>query len=643
MFGKLFIKEWKEKAPLFFFGLGILVLFLLAHLGLSGKRDLLEWLTYAVLLLFFPFMALILGSGGFETEFRNGAWAYLFSRPVNKTVIWLTKYASLLSMLAALWLAFLAMWYVFPKFSDLTGARVLLGFSVENGFPLWSLVQSGLFLTIAFSLSILYEKQFNILFLSLILGLGFTVAVWLALNSKVGGNLIWTAPSTAITTFLVSQILIALAFAAASLLTLVKSDFSQFRKKTLSFLQRAVPLVVLALVGTVAWALFSPLPGEHYLSFLASSGGEPYYITQQGVFKYSATKNRVQWLAKSKLVNFFLGSAASGKIAYTAFNIRSKNDVVEELWVVNSDGTSRRRVIGRGSGKSEWPSGMPIFDLMISPGGTKIMIFSQNAAKRRPGERSPFWIVNMDGTGLENLPVDPALVGVSPERFWLHFAAWAHDGDGVLMFQRSVIKPDTFRLWLYDLKSRAAKIFLENAVPVSPVSPRGDVLAVKYQARPGQPWRLALLDLKTLEKTEVPGGEDKVYSQTYWDPAGDHLAFFVRKVQEKGPDAYVLSLYSLTAKRIVAEKVMTDSEATARLYSPAWTADGARLLVLDRAANGLRVLGPDLNEEKRIAFPESLRVPVGLHIVGANALVEDDQTDTLWRLDLKTGSWKKIF
>jgi len=348
MFGALFIKEWKQKALTFFFGLGILVLFLLTHLALPGKKDLLEWLTYALLLLFFPFIALILGSSGFESEFRNGAWTYLFSRPVNRAVIWLAKYASLLSMLAALWLVFLAMWSVFPRFSELAGARVLLGFSIESGFPVWSLIQSVFLLTVSFSLAVLHEKPFNILFLSLITGLGLTVAVWLALNSRVGGNLALTAPGQAVATFLVSQILIALAFARASILTLMKSDFSQVLKKTLSFLQWAVPLVVLALAGTAAWAVLVPGPGERYLFSVGSSGGEPYYITERGVFKYSATKSRVQWLAKSKQINFFLGSVSGGKIAYTTLDIRSKADVAEELWVANSDGTGRKRVLGRG-------------------------------------------------------------------------------------------------------------------------------------------------------------------------------------------------------------------------------------------------------------------------------------------------------
>jgi ABC-type transport system involved in multi-copper enzyme maturation permease subunit len=649
MFGALFIKEWKEKALIFFFGLGILVLFLLAHFGFSEKRDLLEGLTYALLLLFFPFMALILGSGGFETEYRNGSWAYLFSRPVSKTTIWLAKYASILSLLAALWLAFLGMCFIFPWLSELAGGtRVLLGFRIETGFPFWSLLQSVFLLTVAFSLSILHEKQFNILFLSLIAGLGLTAAVWLALNSWVGAHLAWTVPTKGISTFLVCQILIALAFAGASILTFAKSDFSQVRGKTLSFARWAIPLLVLALIGTAAWAVLVPGPREQYLYSVGSSDGEPFYITPQGVFKYSAAANRIQWLVKVKRINFFLGRAASGKFAYITFDIRSKTDITEELWVVNSDGKGRKRVLGRGPRENEWPPERPINDLMISPDGTKVLILAQSGANR-PGaravasEKSPLWIVKLDGTGLENLPADPALVGTSPDRYWIHFEAWALDGERFLIFQRVFAKPNVFRLWLYDLKSRSARIVFENALAAPPVSPRGDCLAIKYQKNPDKPWTLALLDLRTMEITDVAGGEDKVFSQAFWDQKGDRMAYFVRRAQASGPDVYVLSVYSRAEKKTVAETVMTSHEESALLYSPAWTADGTRLLIIDRSGNCLKVLGPDLSEVKRIALPALIRVPVGLQVVGDQALVEDDQADALWRLDLGKGSWKKIF
>ena len=651
MFTALYFKEWREKALLFSFELGILILLLLAQPIFHQKRDIREWTAYAVLLLFFPFAALLLGAAGFESEYRQGAWAYLFSRPVRKPVIWLAKFAALLSMLAALWLIFLAAWVALPGIRELaSGPRILLGFTVESGLPWWSLWQSVFLLTLAFSLSLLHERQFNILFLALLVGLGLTAAAWAVLISKAGGFLAWVAPSKALSTFLISQVLIALAFAVASLLTLVKSDFSQTRKQILSFVRWSIPFLVLAIIATAAWALLTPVVGEHYVSYLDSAGGEPFYITERGIFKYSAAANRVQWLARAKYINYFVASVSGGKIAYTAFDIKSKKDIAEELRIANADGTDRKRILGRGPREKEWPQEIPISGLLISPDGTRIAILARHYYYKGPRKLPPLWIVNSDGSGLEGLPDQPALFGNSSERCWIHLAAWALDGKAVLIEKRPYGKPKTFSLWLYDLRSRTAKPVLENAVPASwfsPVSPRGDVMAIKVQKTPQMPWVLALLDLKTLATTDVTGSaaalQGQISSQISWDRDGSRMAYVCRRKQAGGPDVYVLSVFSLADDRTVAEKVMTKSESSALLFWPSWTTDGAKLLVLDRETNGLKVLDRELREVDRIALPAWMTSPVGLQVVGDQALVEDDKTDSLWRFDLGKKRWKKLY
>ncbi len=650
MFTTLYLKEWREKALLFFFELGILVLLFAAQFVFREKRDIQEWLVYAVLLLFFPFAALILGAAGFEAEYRQGAWAYLFSRPVRKPVIWLAKFAALLSMLAALWLVFLAAWVSLPGTRELAGGpRILLGFTVESGFPWWSLWQSVFLLTVAFSLSHLHERQFNVLFVALIAGLGLTVAAWVVLISRAGGFMAWLAPSSALAALLVSQVLVALAFAAASVLTLARSDFSQPRRQTLSFVRWVMPFLVLAAAGTAAWALLAPAPGERYVYLLETSGGEPYYTTPRGVFKYSAGANRIQWLAKAKHVELFRASAAGGKVAYTAFDIESRNDIVEVLWVANADGSGRKRILGRDPRENEWPQEAPIGDLMMSPDGTKVAILSANVyGEQRLPRRPPLWIADINGTRLENLPDDQALFGAGAERYYFHLVAWAQDGKSLILSKRTLSKPVTFSLWLYDLNDRTARLLLDDAVMASwrsPVSPRGDRLAIKYYKSPEAAWILALLDLKTLATTDIAGVTEepwRAWSAVSWDNEGGQIAYVGRKAQAGGPDAFILAVYSLAAGETVAERVMTKRESSAYLYWPSWTADNAKLLVIDRT-NGLTVFDRKLREVDRIALPAWLTTPAGLCVVGDKALIEDNKDDSLWRLDLVKKSWKKLY
>ncbi|OGD22363.1 MAG: hypothetical protein A2W03_15465 [Candidatus Aminicenantes bacterium RBG_16_63_16] len=650
MFRALYFKEWREKAFLFFFELGILVL-LLGQFVFREKTDIREWLVYAVLLLFFPFAALILGAAGFEAEYRQGAWAYLFSRPVRKPMIWLAKYSALLSMLAALWLVFLAAWLALPEFRGLVGdPRLLLGFRIEPGFPFWSLWQSVFLLTVAFSLSLLHEKQFNILFLSLLAGLGLTAAAWVALMSKAGWRLAWITPSKALPAFLISQTLMALAFAAASILTLVRSDFSQSRKQMLGFIRWLAPFLVLAVAGTGAWVRWTPVQGDRFLWFVTTTGGEPHYMTERGVFKYSAQASRIQWLTKATHLNIYRASASGGKIAFTAFDIKDRNDIVEELWVEDANG-GRRRIIGRGPRENEWPQeAPPIADLLLSPDGTRLAILSANAyGKQRPRRRPPLWIVNTDGTGLENLPDDPALFEDLSDRYYFHLVAWAREGNAVLLSKRSLRRPWTFSLWLYDLGDRTARIVLDNAVIaswLSPVSPRGDRLAIKYQRPFDAPWGLALLDLKTMETTDIAamtGEVGQALFQISWDPKGDRLAYVVRRALSGGQNVFVLAVYSLLDNRTVAEKMMTRSESSALLFQPSWASEGAKLLVLDREANGLKIFDEGLREIDQVAFPRWLDIPGGLYAVGDQVLIEDEKADSLWRVDLETRRWKKLY
>ena len=93
----------------------------------------------------------------------------------------------------------------------------------------------------------------------------------------------------------------------------------------------------------------------------------------------------------------------------------------------------------------------------------------------------------------------------------------------------------------------------------------------------------------------------------------------------------------------MAEREAGTDERAALAGFGDWLADDTRLVFLERGENGLRILGPDLREEKRIALPAAIRDPAGVHGAGNKVIVEDDADDTLWRLDLRKGSWKRIY
>jgi hypothetical protein len=650
MFVALYVKEWREKALVFFFELGVLVILLGSPFLFRNKGDIQEWLVYAILLLFFPFAALILGAAGFETEYRQGAWAYLFSRPVGRPAIWLAKFSALLSMLAALWLVFFVAWAALTSVRGLARlpSFILLGY-FGNGFPWWSLGLSLFLLTVAFSLSLLHGKQFNILFVALIAGLLFPVATWALIISKTGGFMAWLAPARAFRTLLIGLVLTALAFAGASLLTLARSDFSRSRKQLGTFALWLGAFLVLGMAGTAGSALFIAVPGERSLGFMRSSEGKAIYATERGIFSYESASSRVRWLAKGRGIYFWISSISAGRLAYYVLDIKGPRDAFREIWVTNMDGSGRKRLIGRDT-VGAWPPEDSVEDLMISPDGRTIAVLVRDESERRKSSSSTaatLWTVNSDGSGLGPRSLETILSDGSTENLWLSFVTWMREGNVLIILKRCSVEPARWSLWAYDLDRKTASKLRDSAVPASRwhlrnAAPR-DILAVQNRFSDEGPRTLALLNLATGEETEIAGSEEPYPFSALWDPTGEKLLFFDKRPDPQGRASYVLTVYSLTAGKAVAERTITDLDGIVYQYWMAWMPDGRSVLTLDTKGRCLRILGPDLRDTGRIDLPVRIQEPSDLVVVGDTILLQDRDDDSLWRLDLGKTRWKRLY
>ncbi len=645
MFRALVAKEWKEKSVLFFFGLGIFAVYLLAYFGLAGKEDRLEWLTYALLLLFFPFEALLLGSSGFETELRNDAWAFLFSRPVAKPVVWLVKYASLLGMLAVLWAAFGMIWLTVPGFGELIGGhRLLLGVSMRAGIPWLSLFLSVFLFTVAFTFSMLSARPFSTLFASFVVGVGLAGLVYGSLGSAAAGRFLLFAPKKAQGTLLVSLGLMSLAFAAASILTFARTDFSQPRKKTAGFAKRVAAFIVPALAAAAAWTTWAPNPGDRFIAWIGTSNGAPLFETERGAFRYSETRDRILWVAKGPTFSRLWPVMGAGKMAYVVNDLKAKTEVGEELWIASMDGSERKRVLRIGAGTGASLSPQDVRDCAPSQDGRRIALIAKDGPSRPAATRSPLWVVDADGSALTNLPLDPALGLGSLKRSWLRIVAWSTDGKNILIYESGPAKPAFSRLWVYDLELNSARPFVESdAVGPCVLSPDQKFMSVPFQSPAGGSWRLGVIDLRTLEMSLVAGEDINGFVDVTWSGQGDRLLFVVRKRREPGPDLFVRGIFSLAEKRVVAERELGTDERAALMGSGDWLEDDTRLVVRDGDENGLRILGPDLHEEMKIPLPASIRDPAGVYGAGSKVVVKDAGNDSLWRFDLRKRSWKRIY
>jgi hypothetical protein len=444
-------------------------------------------------------------------------------------------------------------------------------------------------------------------------------------------------------------VLMGAAFAGASVLTFLRADFSQPRKKIVRFAQWTVPFLAGAIVITGAWTALLLRSGERYLWLAAEAGGEPYFITEQGIFKYNPAEDKVTRLTKAAVQGFGRSSIQNGKIAYLDLDSRKKKGNPLVLWIMNADGSGKTRLVGGGFKPEDPRSRLSPWAFALSPDGRKIVSI-ELAGFQEPGkDRTLLWSMSTDGTDLKNLAVDPALAQGTRKDYWLTLVAWTPDQDKVLVRQQARNPKLSSRLWSVDLKDGSSRILLENAVIgwYCAVSPGGDYLAVPYKPTTDNQSRLALLALATLEMKDIAweGGRFTA-GEVRWNPQGDKLAFGVRNPTGQRPGEYsiVLTVYSVAEKRVLTEKVMTEDKKTEAYFRLGWLEDGAGLLVSDRLNNCLIILGSDLAEERRIPFPPSIGVaPLDFMVSGEKVLVADGSSHTLWRLDLSKGTWKKIY
>lgn len=644
MFEALFLKEWNEKLGVWAFGVGVLALASLVYVGFPSQKDLHDLLAGGILILYFPFMALILGAGAFEEEFRNNAWAYLLSRPVSRAAVWGIKYLSLLTMLAGLWLVFAVFLWALPGLGTIVrGLGLPVAFQAEINFLPWSLLASLFFLTVAYSLSFLSVKVSNILFAALMTGLA------LAFVAYGGATVVlgflrdeWFDRVKWLHAFRWGIIFMGVAVAGASILTLMRADFSQSRKKISSFAKSAAIFLVAAVLLTAAWTALLPRTGSGYLWLNGKSGESVIFTTERGLFRYDPGKDKVTRLARAVEPGFPASSVGDGKIVYVSFDPKKKDNPAA-VWIVNSDGTGKKRLF---SGEDAKRAFNP-WDIALTPDGRRVVIFDRPLNERPSKGPSPFWSVDADGTGLKNHAVDPAMVEGAFKDYLLSFAAWTRSGNAVLVSQMGRRSGLRSKLWLCDLDKNTSRVLFEYFPTgwFAAVSPGGDLLAVPYKA-PKNGWTnlgLALFDLKTLEVVRVGVDGDRSINRLTWSPAGDKLAFLVRKETPRGSGAYVLTVVSAPDRKTLASREMTAEERTGLLYDLDWLSDDSRPVLSDPTDRCLRIFGPDLREETRIPFPASLKSPVEIKVSGEKVLVTDDAARSLWRLDLGKKSWKKLY
>ena len=163
------------------------------------------------------------------------------------------------------------------------------------------------------------------------------------------------------------------------------------------------------------------------------------------------------------------------------------------------------------------------------------------------------------------------------------------------------------------------------------VSPTHDYIVLVWRDRSENKEKLVLLNLKTLQSRVIFEADKMKLWALKWSPDGEKIIF------SRASETLVYSLVDdglrKVSKRDYGYEIGFD-----------WLADGKRL-VLNIPVDGelnLSVLGENFKEEKRIKIPYPVEGHV--HLWGLNnKVLMNFNSRSLFRLDLETEKWKKVY
>jgi ABC-type transport system involved in multi-copper enzyme maturation permease subunit len=639
MLRKLFLKEWKEKINLLIFFIIGMFIFFVIYLIYSGKKsDVLEYLYLAMMMGVLPLTSLFLGSSGFYSEFKDDSWAYLFSRPIKKWKIWFIKYLAQSTILLSIILILLLSFYTFPRLREvaatLNGNTEGLGV-FSSPFFIFLLLAFSLF-TISFCISFLYEKQFIIIFVSIFIVLGFFL-MFAGYSALLDMLFYWDSSIGFFAPF------IWLSFILASVLAFIRSDFSQTWKKIWAFSKSTLLFLVLSFfvfnIGLFCFIKTSYKTLPYTVDSFNKYEGNLYFHTDKGIFRYLPEEDKLKKIINSKLLLPYgsqqLLSVRGGKAVFLQ-QIDWKYEK-RELWIMNTDGSQRNCLIG-----SSVTEGSPLYEAWIavneawiaacflSKNGKEIVFMTRDYGRAVNTISYSLWRMNSDGTGLKRKDLD------FPEDPIFHLLAWSESDNSLIFRLNSSGQKATIAK--YDLESEKYRILTEDLQEPRRlrISPTLDFITVIYRDKNTEKETLWLHNLRNFEKKEVyKAGSIDGFK---WNQNGDKILFTA--------DNNELLVYSLKKDKIKKVKELIHKEPIWARANFAFVMNDQRTAAVDVIDGDyhLRVIADDSNQEKVIKIPFSpeygIRYILGLYNI---VLVINHEKEELWRVNLDTEEWRRIY
>ena len=633
MMRRMVIKEWKEKFGLVIFALAVLLLFFLAISVYAKDPDTLYLLVSTLLLIFPPLFALLLGASGFASEIQDGAWVYLFSRPVKKWQIWIAKYLSLLTILGVVFLLFALLIELHPALGSATDTYSFPIFGENISYGILAYILPLLLFTTAFSFSILSEKVHIVAFLAALTWTVLQVAV-----SQAGFFLFYREMSSSFL-FLISllSLVVPASFALASAMTLSRADFSQPRLRSWTFTKLSAVFVLASIVLVVLIGLVSgSLMKERYIFGLEVRNSALYFVTEKGFFKFDPAEGRTRKVARHPS---FWGPMSFGgdKVAFVRYHPGGRGGGLAGLRIMNSDGTEEKSLVETENRDSPF-DGVFIDAIRVSTKGDKVAFIARNVPK---SDTLDLWTINSDGTGLRGY--DPGIpdayyyiiIGFedSDRALFLLYVARARSGDRDGRLEAKLLRVDLESGEAETLTDRVRKPWSAFMPGEITTFMAGRVAFIQYDEAKTRE-SLTVYDPASGEKIPVYP-EDSV-TGFRWNTNGDKLAFLTAGSK--------LGIYFPAENQVVTIAELKGYDLRWPSQALGWTWDGRLILRrLEGKVSFLCILDANLTEQKALRLPFDTYYASRFWSAGQYAIAEDTEDHQLWGVDLTTDKWVRIY
>jgi hypothetical protein len=157
------------------------------------------------------------------------------------------------------------------------------------------------------------------------------------------------------------------------------------------------------------------------------------------------------------------------------------------------------------------------------------------------------------------------------------------------------------------------------------------------------------LDIASSEFTPVMKVENPVkdpdesiwgpVTRPVWNRKGDKVAFLV----EQARGVFTPAVYLLKERRVIMPGNCRVKEMSYFGPKLEWMSVDAKLMLVSPEDRSLKILDPGLAVERSVPLPASIGERLGVRPVDDAVLVLDFEKGSVWRLDLKTEKWKKIW